>query len=192
MKKLLLVMVAGAVVVLGAAATGVAAAEPGGLTAMPTKAPDHSADIYGNGGGKVFGGVTQFAITGHEGPNGDFGHANVTTTSPSGSVILSFSADIDCVQASPAQFPFVEKDNAVMSGVMTKVSGLNTGGFVVGDPVVFILRDGGNPSGAVPVDDFYYIPGLTLVPSCRRYYASGSFPNVTQGNVNIKPGPPLF
>jgi hypothetical protein len=161
---------------------------------MPTKAPNNGADVYGNGGGKVDGGIEQFAITGHEGPNGDFGQANVTTTDTLGNVVLSYSADINCVEALPAGFLFAAKDNAVMEGVITSVSGLNPGGSLVGDPVIFVLRDGGNPSGAAPVDDFYDNPGVTLVPfgGCHFFYAPGSSPNVTQGNVNIKPGPTPF
>jgi hypothetical protein len=191
MKKLALAMAAAAVVVLSAVATSAAAAP--GPTAMPAeKAPNNGADVYGTGGGKVAAGVQQFAFTAHEGPNGDFGHANVTTTDTLGTVLLSYSADVDCVNVVPAGDLGSPFDNVVFSGEITKVSGVNAGGLVVGDPVTFAAADGGNPSGAAPVDNFIDLPGTSLFGTCKIYYYPVSIGNVTQGNVNIKAGAPPF
>jgi hypothetical protein len=191
MKKLLLTVAAFAVVILSAVATGAAAAP--GPTAMPAaKAPNNGADVYGTGGGKVAAGLQQFAFTAHEGPNGDFGHANVTTTDTLGNVLLSYSADVDCVNVVPAGDLSSPSDNVVFTGVITKVSGLNAGGLAVGDPVYFAAADGGNPSGAVPVDNFIDAPGGTLFGGCKIYYYPIIGGNVTQGNINIKAGAPPF
>jgi hypothetical protein len=83
----------------------------------------------------------------------------------------------------------VDYDTGVLSGVVTSVSPFPyVLGVFVGEPVGFLIKDGGNPSAGVPVDDFY-APSSPLTAagtSCKYLYNSGARSNVTSGNVNIK------
>ena len=77
----------------------------------------------------------------------------------------------------------------MIKGVVKNVTPVpNLLGLVVGSAVDFGIKDGGNPSSAMPVDDFY-APGSEGVPpgaSCKLFFYTGTLSNVTQGNVNIK------
>jgi hypothetical protein len=146
-----------------------------------------SADIYGVGGGKVDGGLQQFDMSAHEGPNGDFGHVSVTFTDPLGHLIVSYSINVTCVHIHTLTSS--RYDRGVIKGVVKNVTPVpNLLGLVVGSAVDFGIKDGGNPSAGVPVDDFY-APGSEGVPpglSCKLFFYTGTLSNVTQGNVNIK------
>jgi hypothetical protein len=61
--------------------------------ALPGAALAQGADVYGVGGGKIFGGVSSFSLSAHEGPGGDFGQVQLKQPD------LEFDAltDVDCV-----------------------------------------------------------------------------------------------
>jgi hypothetical protein len=112
------------------------------------------ADVYGVGGGKANGGLQSFNLSAHEGPNGDFGHVGVTFTDPLGHLIVSYSINVTCVHIHTLTTSTY--DRGVIRGVVTKVTPVpNLLGLAVGSTVDFGIKDGGNPSSGVPVDDFY-------------------------------------
>jgi hypothetical protein len=157
-----------------------------GMASLPT---NQSADVYGVGGGKVDFGLVSFNMSAHEGPNGDFGHVAVSGTDLAGRPI-SYSVNVDCVHIHSVSLLSVDYDVGVISGVVTSVTPFpNVLGVFVGEPVGFLIEDGGNPSAGVPVDDFYApnSPLTTSGVSCKRLYnPGGTVGNVTSGNVNIK------
>jgi hypothetical protein len=156
-----------------------------------TLSGDSGADVFGVGGGKVDGGMQKFDFSAHEGPDGDFGHVAVTFTDPFGRTIVSYSADVTCVNihTPAAPLPVGPYDRGIIRGFVKRVTPVpNLVGLNIGDPVVFGIRDGGNPSTPTPVDDFF-APNSDALPTgvpCRELYYMGELDNVTQGNVNIK------
>jgi hypothetical protein len=174
---------AGTNVVLSAAGDGDAEA---GMASLPT---NQSADVYGVGAGKVNFGFVSFNMSAHEGPNGDFGHVAAKGTDQLGVPIVSYSVAVDCVHIHSVSLLSVDYDVGVISAVVTSVSPVpNVLGVFVGESVGFLIKDGGNPSAGVPVDDFY-APSAPLTAagtSWKLLYNSGEFRKVTSGNVNIK------
>jgi hypothetical protein len=128
-------------------------------------------------------------MSAHEGPNGDFGHVAVKGTDLLGRPIVSYSAAVDCVHIHSVSPLSVDYDRGVITGVVTSVNPVpNALGVFAGESVGFLIKDGGNPSAGVPVDDFYApsSPLTTSGTSCKILYIPGEFSNVTSGNVNIK------
>jgi hypothetical protein len=156
-----------------------------------TLSGDQGADIFGVGGGKVNGGMQKFDFSAHEGPNGDFGHVSVTFTDLLGNPIVTYSANVTCVSIHTPAAPLAvgAYDRGIIRGVIKRVSPeSNLVGLNVGDAVVFGIRDGGNPSAPMAVDDFF-APNSDALPAgvpCRELYYMGELDNVTQGNVSIK------
>jgi hypothetical protein len=150
---------------------------------------DQAADVYGVGGGKAFDGMEKFDLSAHEGPNGDFGHVSVTYYNAIGGVIVSYSADVTCVNIH--NLGFAPYDRGVIRGTIKRITPVpNILTLDVGDVVDFGIKDGGNPSSTTPVDDFFAPGGHgDLTYSCKLFvYYPGFLPvgNVTQGNINIK------
>lgn len=144
------------------------------------------ADLYGVGGGHVDLGFQAFDLSAHEGPHGDFGHVGVTFRNPLGQTIVSYSVNVTCVHIHTLTSSTY--DRGVITGVVTRVTPVpNLVGLHVGDSVDFGIKDGGNPSSGMPVDDFYApnAPASTTL-SCKSFFYTGALGNVTQGNVNIK------
>jgi hypothetical protein len=145
------------------------------------------ADIYGVGGGKVDGGIQKFDLSAHEGPNGDFGHVSVTITDPLGRLIVSYTVNVTCVHIHTLETDTYGR--GVIKGDVKSVTPVpNLLGLVVGSTVDFGIKDGGNPSSSMPVDDFWApgSPGVPPTVSCKAFFYTGNLSNVTQGNVNIK------
>jgi hypothetical protein len=173
MRKLLLVFIALAAIALTA------------LTGAPTSTAKTSAgDTYGVGGGKAFGIAVTFSFSAHQGPKGDFGQVVVKNDA------FQFSATVkvDCVNIF-GPFPLfnVTAMGGWISGLVTKASPQpNVGSVAVGDRILYITNDGGQPS-ARPVDFFN---GIEMPPafSCKPLGTDFPPPNVTQGNITIKNG----
>jgi hypothetical protein len=196
MKRFVRVLAAALAAGLGVAGSGATAGTDVVLTAasdlqagMASLPTNQSADVYGVGGGKVTFGLVSFNMSAHEGPNGDFGHVAVKGTDLLGRPIVSYSVAVNCVHIHSASLLSVAYKVGVISGVVSSVSPVpNVLGVFVGESVGFLIKDGGNPSAGVPVDDFY-APNSPLTAagtSCKLLYNSGEFSNVTSGNVNIK------
>ena len=135
------------------------------------------ADTYGVGGGWVGPRLLHFAFSAHEGPDGDYGQAVVRTAD--GLSPLQVTADIDCVN--------VVGQGAIFTGVVTKVSPEpNAFGVFVGEEVGADVFDGGEPSAGV-VDTFVVFTGALPPPPACKGFPPFSSPDVTQGNVNVKP-----
>jgi hypothetical protein len=151
---------------------------------------NQGADVYGVGGGKANFGLQKFNLSAHEGPDGDFGHVGVSYYDPMGNLIVSYSVNLICVNIHtlPGSSTY---DRGVLKGVITKITPVpNLLTLEVGDVVDFGIKDGGNSSSTLPVDDFY-APGSPGVPpdaSCKlfTYLPTQDLNNVTQGNVSIK------
>jgi hypothetical protein len=147
-------------------------------------APGSGADIYGVGGVKVTGGIQQFSFSAHEGPQGDFGQVGVTQTDLMGNVLVSYKVDVTCVNIHT--LTSTTYDRGIITGAVTKVTPVpNSFGIVAGDMLLFGIKDGGNQSGPLPVDDFF-APNIVFGISCKSIFYTGSLNNVTQGDVNIK------
>jgi hypothetical protein len=121
-----------------------------------------------------------FSFSAHTGPNGDFGQASFSISDEFG-YPLSLSANIDCVNVF-AELPY--RGAGWFSGLVTKVND-PTGTYFIspGDRVYFSIFDGGDPSGALPVDDFeaWYNLGV----SCKLLNAYTEAPDVTEGNIVV-------
>jgi len=149
--------------------------------------PDNqAADIYGVGGGKTNNGLQKFNLSAHEGPDGDFGHVSVTFYDPFGSVIVSYSVDVTCVNIHTYLLSPYNR-GVIVGRVKTVAPVPNALTLNVGSEVLFSIKDGGNPSNG-PVDDFD-APSIGPIPPgfpCKEIVYPGNLNNVTQGNVNIK------
>jgi hypothetical protein len=153
---------------------------------VPASAPAQGADIYGVGGGKGdLGGIEFFTfdLSAHTGPNGDFGHVGGTVEGPAGDEV-SYWIDVDCVSVNTA---FVPIPSATIGGIVKRASPTpNTFGINVGDRVLVIAEDGGNPS-ARPVDSFSPPqPASGASDLCKFVAAHVSPADVTQGNIVLK------
>ncbi|MGB2953531.1 MAG: hypothetical protein WBB74_09105 [Gaiellaceae bacterium] len=171
MRKLILFLV---ITVTAVLAAGVASATAG--------------SIYATGAGWVsFQPFTpkhyiHFDVSAHTGPSGDFGHLGFTVNDPT--FPLDVRTTLDCVNVFAA--PLVNGD-AWVSGTVTSVSPQpNAYGVMPGDRQETYLVDGGNPSATTPVDTFD--PFLGEIAPCKTLGDFGSFPDVTQGNINISTG----
>jgi hypothetical protein len=150
-----------------------------------TAATNSGADIYATGGGweGAFGQkhFVHFDVSAHTGPQGDFGQIGYTINESAAP--LNVSVNVDCVNVFP--IPGLQ-GGAWVGGAVTKVSPQpNVYGIAPGDQLAFYAVDGGNPSAA-PVDEFVAFFGLP--GACKTLPFFGYYPDVTQGNVNIKTG----
>jgi hypothetical protein len=141
--------------------------------------PEHGADISGVGGGRTDVGTISFDLSAHQGPTRDFGHVGTIMTLPTGDIHVL--VDVDCINVhGPGK-------RAVISGLVAKVSPtpnpLNIEG---GDRRLIGIKDGGEPSAMLPVDDFITVGDLFPGVSCRNILYNGNLNNVTQGNVVIQ------
>jgi hypothetical protein len=181
------------VLAISAAAPGAADTTPlvpaeDPLAAQQQSLPGSSgADVYGVGGGQANGGLQNFDLSAHTGPNGDFGHVGVKLTSPTGELLVSYWVDVTCVHI---HGPLLtdQFNRGVIKGVVKKVTPVpNVLGVDKGEVLTFGIKDGGQPSGPTPVDDFD-APNIDVLPgvSCKLIFYVGNFNNVTQGNVTVK------
>jgi hypothetical protein len=187
---------ASAVLVLGLLTVGVASASADEAATLVVSADSplaadfeslgmsSSAGIHGVGGGRTDGGFVKFDLSAHTGPHGDFGQVKVTQTGPTGQLEVSYWLDVECVHIhGPAGV-----DRGVIRGFVRRVSpSPNMFGVELGDSLIVLIKDGGNPSGQLPVDDFVAPHIDILAPvSCKNLFWVGDVNNVTQGNVAIK------
>ena|SRR2546430_14932644 len=143
----------------------------GGVT-FAVAAPGKSADVYGVGGGRTDAGTFKFDLSAHVAGTREYGHVGVTQTAAGNQVSLWI--DVDCV--------IVAGHDAVIGGEAQKVRPVpNTFGFADGDRFIVLVHDGGNPSAA-PVDGFV---AFKVTGNCGQF-SSGTFMNVTQGNITVK------
>ena len=150
------------------------------LTTAPTAG---AADTYGVGGGWVsFSGTPRelhFALSAHTGPQGDFGKSMARTAD--GLAPLEATVDVDCVNVVATIPP-----GAWVSGVVTKVSPQpNAFGIVLGEEVGINVADGGDPSAGI-VDTWVPFFPFPPPPFCKALTPFSS-PNVTEGNIVVKP-----
>jgi hypothetical protein len=167
MRKLVLFLaIAGLLAFFGANASSAAAA----------------GDIHATGAGSIaFAGskhALQFQVSAHDTP--DHGQVGFSISDPFAP--LNTKTDLDCVDV----FPVLGLNGAAwVAGTVTQASPQpNVYGVVPGTRLEFYLVDGGDPS-ASPVDEFEAF--FEFAP-CDTIGFIGYFPNVTQGNVEIKTG----
>jgi hypothetical protein len=145
------------------------------------------ADIHGVGGGRADFGFVKFDLSAHTGPQGDFGHVQVTQTGPTGELEVSYWLDVDCVHIhGPASTqPF---GRGVIRGVVRRVApSPNVIGVELGQRLIVFIKDAGDPSGEPPLDDFL-APHTDIFAerSCKELLWLGDANNVSQGNVAVK------
>ena len=155
-------------------------------SALIAIAPANAANgnVFGVGGGWI--GFLRgehfahFSFSGHEGPNGDFGQFEFNLPDPE--VPFDIKVDVDCVKA----FPFLGGGLAWMSGPVASVEPFpNFEGIAPGDQVALETYDGGEPSGAVPVDE---VDVFAAAVSCKTMPPVFLGPDVRQGNVVVRTG----
>ena len=145
---------------------------------LPGTALAAGADVYGVGGGKIAGGAASFSLSAHEGPNGDFGQVQAKVPSEP----LDVLTDVDCVNV----FGMAGAGGAWISSVVKKVNPDNLEGLAPGDPVLWVVNDGGSPSPPTPVDAI--LGFFRVTANCKTLLPQFHPPNVTSGNISIKTG----
>ena len=144
--------------------------------------PAKGADIYAVGGGQgdlfapASGFPFKFSLSAHSGPNGDFGQVHFEQGDPAP---LDLIADVNCVSV----FGVPGMGGAWIGSIITKIDP-NPFNVQEGDAILWLANDGGNPSGATPVD--YFDGGFT--PADCHQPPLFLAPNITEGNLVIKPG----
>lgn len=184
MRRSLLVLVLMTGLVAGAVASSSAADlsdDPSMTESLPFVVSDsepqaHRRSMYAVGGGQTGGGIVNFSLSAHIGPNGDFGQVHVKQSSPE----ISYMADVFCVHIHAPQ-------RAVIRGIVKKVEPVpNAFGLDEGEVVIFGVEDMGSPSDPVNTDDFFNINGDAFPTfSCKNLVYVANVDNVTQGNIIV-------
>jgi hypothetical protein len=169
MRKLLLLVLASAVVIFASAGAG------------STGAANVNAPVFAVGGGSIgvpgSGLTDRFNFSAQTGPTGDFGHSSLTLIRPDGSVDADVT--VDCVNV----FPVPGFDGAAwFAGAVTRVTPQpNAFGITLGTRLAFYVVDA---SGTAPDD---YEPFFESV-SCKTLGFNGYDPVVTNGNITVSTG----
>ena len=148
--------------------------------AYPAGATADSPYDYVTGGGWVVPwnahADAHFAFTAHNGTSGVTGRMQLRFTYDEGTPDEQYSAEVICLT--------VVGNEATLSGVITRVVN-PTSGLQEGDQLTFQVTDNGQPGSLVP-DEFAEHSGGQPCPSL----GGGQF--VTQGNINVNQGDPLW
>jgi hypothetical protein len=156
------------------------------LVVAATAGGSSGANVYGVGGGWTGFApgehIAHFSFSAHEGGNnGDYGQVHWNLEDPE--LPLDVTVNVDCVYV----FPSLLGGNAAwIDGAVTKVSPQpNFADVTVGSRLQFEAVDNGQPSGAIPVDEFDAFNDQT--GTCKGRPQIYFPPNVQQGNVVIDP-----
>jgi hypothetical protein len=147
---------------------------------LPGAAFAQGADVYGVGGGKVLGDFATFSLSAHEGLDGDFGQVQAKIPSEP----LDLLTDVDCVNV----FGMMGAGGAWIGSVIKKVNPDNVRGLAPGGRVMWLVNDSGLPSSPTPVDFINGFGEPLASTDCKTLGPSFAPPDVTSGNIVVKPG----